>query len=88
MGMAVFTDPLIDVTGLSRTELSMAYLLGTIGSSLFLTKAGQWYDRYGGRVYTDSKPLLRRYGHIHKFSRLFLFTGWRCLRTHVATTLA
>jgi OFA family oxalate/formate antiporter-like MFS transporter len=50
MGMAVFTDPLIDVTGLSRTELSMAYLLGTIGSSLFLTKAGQWYDRYGGRV--------------------------------------
>ncbi len=50
MGMAVFTDPLIDVTGLTRTELSMAYLIGTVGSSLFLTKAGQWYDRYGGRL--------------------------------------
>lgn len=50
MGMAVFTDPLIEVTGLSRTELSMAYLIGTVGSSLFLTKAGQWYDRFGGRI--------------------------------------
>ena len=57
MGMAVFTDPLIDVTGLSRTELSMAYLLGTIGSSLFLTKAGQWYDRYGGRVMIPTASL-------------------------------
>jgi|Marorgknorr_s2lv_3_1036020.scaffolds.fasta_scaffold00330_14 cyanate permease len=50
MGMAVFTDPFIEVFGLSRTELSMAYLFGTIGSSLFLTQAGRWYDRYGGRV--------------------------------------
>jgi MFS family permease len=50
MGMAVFTDPFIEVTGLSRTELSMAYLIGTVASSLFLTKAGQWYDRYGGRL--------------------------------------
>lgn len=50
MGMAVFTDPLIDVLGLSRTQLSMAYLFGTVGSSLFLTSAGRWYDRLGGRV--------------------------------------
>ncbi|MBL4682427.1 MAG: MFS transporter [Pseudomonadales bacterium] len=49
MGMAVFTDPLIDVLGLTRTELSMAYLGGTITSSLFLTRAGRWYDQYGGR---------------------------------------
>ncbi len=50
MGMAVFTDPFIDVFGLTRTQLSMAYLFGTIGSSLFLTQAGRWYDRLGGRV--------------------------------------
>lgn len=50
MGMAVFTDPLIDVLGLSRTELSMAYLGGTVASSLFLTRAGRWYDRFGGRI--------------------------------------
>ena len=50
MGMAVFTDQFIEVLGLSRTELSMAYLVGTIGSSLLLTRAGRWYDRLGGRI--------------------------------------
>jgi len=50
MGMAVFTDYFIEGLGLSRTELSMAYLCGTIGSSLFLTRAGRWYDKYGGRL--------------------------------------
>lgn len=50
MGMAVFTDPFIEVFDLTRTQLSMAYLFGTIGSSLFLTQAGRWYDRLGGRV--------------------------------------
>ena len=50
MGMAVFTDYLIEALHLSRTQLSMAYLIGTVGSSLFLTRAGRWYDRLGGRV--------------------------------------
>lgn len=50
MGMAVFTDHLIDVLGLSRTQLSIAYLLGTVGSALFLTRAGRLYDVLGGRV--------------------------------------
>lgn len=50
MGMAVFTDPFIEVFDLTRTQLSMAYLFGTIGSSLFLTQAGRWYDRLGGRI--------------------------------------
>jgi MFS transporter, OFA family, oxalate/formate antiporter len=50
MGMAVFTDPFIEVLGLTRTELSLAYLFGTAGSSLFLTQAGRWFDRFGGRV--------------------------------------
>lgn len=50
MGMAVFTDYFIEGLGLSRTELSMAYLCGTIASSLFLTRAGRWYDHFGGRL--------------------------------------
>ena len=50
MGMAVFTDTFIEVLGLSRTQLSTAYLLGTVASSLFLTRAGRWYDRFGGRL--------------------------------------
>jgi cyanate permease len=50
MGMAVFTDPFIEVLGLTRTQLSLAYLFGTVSSSFFLTAAGRWYDRLGGRV--------------------------------------
>ena len=41
MGMAVFTDHFIEAFGLSRTELSLAYLIGTGASSLFLTRAGR-----------------------------------------------
>lgn len=50
MGMAVFTDHLIEALHLSRTQLSMAYLIGTVASSLFLTRAGRWYDQLGGRL--------------------------------------
>jgi hypothetical protein len=50
IGLAVFTNSLIDVLALSRTELSIAYLLGTVISSLFLARAGRWYDILGGRV--------------------------------------
>ena len=50
MGLAVFTDSFIEVLGLTRTELSLAYLVGTVGSSLFLARAGRWYDLFGGRT--------------------------------------
>ena len=50
MGMAVFTDPFMAAFGLSRTELSTAYFFGTLGSSLFLTRAGRWYDRHQARA--------------------------------------
>ena len=50
MGMAVFTDPFIEAFDLSRTQLSFAYLCGTIGSALFLTRAGRLYDRVGARI--------------------------------------
>jgi MFS family permease len=50
MGMAVFTDPFIEAFGLSRTQLSIAYFFGTLGSALFLTRAGRIYDRIGART--------------------------------------
>jgi MFS transporter, OFA family, oxalate/formate antiporter len=50
MGVSVFTDSLIEVLGLSRSLLSIAYLVGTIGSALILSYAGRVYDRYGSRV--------------------------------------
>ena len=50
MGMAVFTDYLIAELDLTRTQLSTAYLLGTVSSSLLLTRAGRLYDRHGART--------------------------------------
>ena len=50
MGMAVFTDYFISAFELSRTELSFAYLCGTVASAFLLTRAGRWYDRVGARI--------------------------------------
>lgn len=50
MGISVFTDYLIEALDLSRVELSLAYMLGTIGSSLLLPWGGFWFDRKGARV--------------------------------------
>ena len=57
MGMAVFTDPFIEAFGLTRTELSLAYLFGTVSSSFFLTTAGRWFDRFGGRLMVTASSI-------------------------------
>jgi MFS family permease len=49
-GVSVFTDHLTDSTGLTRLELSIAYLIGTGSSGLLLPKGGRAIDRYGPRV--------------------------------------
>ena len=49
MGVSVFTDPLIEATGLDRLSLSNAYLLGTLGSAALLPHAGRLIDRLGVR---------------------------------------
>lgn len=50
MGMAVFTDTLIDALGLTRTQLSVAYFVGTMASAALLPRAGRLYDRFGARL--------------------------------------
>lgn len=50
MGISVFTDYLIESLNLSRDSLSIAYLVGTIGSSFLLTHVGLLYDKFGARV--------------------------------------
>ena len=50
MGMAVFTDHFIEAFGLSRTQLSIAYLVGTAASAFFLSSAGRQYDAFGARL--------------------------------------
>jgi MFS family permease len=48
-GVSVFTDELTVTTGLSRLQLSIAYLIGTGSSAVLLPRAGRSIDRYGSR---------------------------------------
>lgn len=50
MGVSVFTDSLLTVLGLTRDQLSTAYMCGTLGSACLLPYAGRLYDRLGSRV--------------------------------------
>jgi len=50
MGVSVFTDSLLGALGLSRDQLSMAYMCGTLGSACLLPYAGKLYDRLGSRA--------------------------------------
>lgn len=50
MGVSVFTDYLIEALELSRDQLSLAYMVGTLGSALFLPWGGRLYDRLGARA--------------------------------------
>ncbi|QDS94529.1 Major Facilitator Superfamily protein [Roseimaritima multifibrata] len=49
VGVSVFTDFLIEAHHLSRSWISFAYFVGTIASAFLITRAGRWYDRFGGR---------------------------------------
>ncbi len=49
IGVGVFTDFLIESTGLDRLTLSSAYMFGTIGSSLILPFSGRLLDSRGSR---------------------------------------
>ena len=49
-GVSVFTDDLTAGTGLSRLELSIAYLIGTGASGFLLPRGGRAIDRYGARL--------------------------------------
>lgn len=49
MGVSVFTDHLISSLGVSRVNLSTAYMVGTLSSSLLIPHAGIFLDRRGAR---------------------------------------
>lgn len=49
MGISVFTDSLIDAFGITRNQLSFAYMGGTLASSLLLPWAGRLLDLWGAR---------------------------------------
>ena len=49
-GVSAFIEPLIESLGISRLQISGAYMIGTLTSALFLTPAGKLFDRIGARV--------------------------------------
>ncbi len=49
VGVSVFTDPVKDALGLTRNQFSNAYMIGTLLSAFFVTRAGVLFDRYGAR---------------------------------------
>ena len=50
MGVSVFTESLLSDLQINRNNLSLAYLVGTLGSGLIITRAGKLYDKHGARV--------------------------------------
>ncbi len=50
MGVGVFTEHLLQESGLGRLEISMAYMVGTIASSLLIPLGGRLLDQWGSRV--------------------------------------
>jgi MFS family permease len=50
MGVSVYTDHLIQGLSISRTELSLAYMLGTLASALLLPMVGRLLDHLGVRL--------------------------------------
>lgn len=58
MGVSVFTDHLITNLKLSRVNISVAYMIGTLSSALLMTYAGKLYDRFGVRIVASAAALL------------------------------
>lgn len=52
VGVSVFVDPMIDGLALSRSQVSGAYLVGTLAGAVALPLVGRWIDRFGVRRMT------------------------------------
>ncbi len=50
IGVSIFTESLLRDLDINRSNLSLAYLIGTVCSGLLITRAGKMYDRFGARI--------------------------------------
>ncbi|QSZ51309.1 MFS transporter [Arthrobacter sp. D5-1] len=57
-GLSPFTDPLIDQLGISRTDISLSYLVGTLAGALALPFIGRALDRWGARLVITAAALV------------------------------
>lgn len=57
-GLSPFTDPLIRQLGVSRTDISFSYLVGTLAGALALPFIGRALDRWGARVVITAAALV------------------------------
>jgi len=58
MGVSAFTEYLLEALNISRDSLSLAYMFGTISSSLLLPLVGRIYDKIGVRPLAFLSALL------------------------------
>lgn len=75
VGVSVFTDKLIDALQISRTNLSLAYMLGTGASALAMTFAGIFYDRFGARLMATISAIMLA-GVLVTLSKIDHIAGW------------
>jgi MFS family permease len=85
VGVSVFVDPLMDGLGLTRSQVSGAYLVGTLTAALTLPLVGRWIDRYGVRLTTAviaglfGAVLVAMSGVVGLITLVLGFTGIRML---------
>jgi MFS family permease len=79
-GVSAFIEPLIESLGISRIDLSLAYMIGTLTSATLLTPAGKLFDRIGARWMGFGSCmalgmvllLLSRTAHLHRWLASYL----------------
>lgn len=57
-GLSPFTDPLIRQLGVSRTDVSFSYLVGTLAGAVALPFIGRALDRWGARMVVTAAALV------------------------------
>ncbi|MFW2367812.1 MAG: MFS transporter [Desulforhopalus sp.] len=58
VGIATFTDPVMQALNLTRDQFSLAYMVGTLLSSFLITRTGRFYDRHGALITSVLATLL------------------------------
>lgn len=75
IGVSAFTESLIDALKVSRDQISLAYMAGTIGSAFLLPWVGKVYDRVGVRpvAFTAAVLLAINLIYLSKLDRIIRF---------------